>query len=1070
MQDWYIPQFAAKQPLPYTTFGKDIKFVSTNTIEPTTDSSTRCTAMVIISNSFSTNWIKIPCEYPYVGQSHICKIPISTRKTENRDILNSSKSQVEASEERSCPNGWTKIERLCFKLETSTFDINKQFSCKSGINLCKELGGEIANINDMNFSLLKQYLKIWRHELEYGSIWISYKNASETVCGVIEGKILDVNCHKKDWVLRDSPAKHSLNVLCQTNMISRTIMCGDNQFTCSDGECILSDHVCDGIPDCNDGYDEVNCTCSSSSYKCKTGLCIPLSKYCDFHFDCPDHSDEESCSYPKCDSTQYRCDNGQCIATSLYCNFIQDCLDGSDETNCESTCNGFLCYSGLCIASTQVNDLVADCPGQSQEDEALPTSVKLKRGIWNEGWVKRVNYKPFCINSTGDSVRCHVDRIPCFSRSSSCVFDHDEYGNMASCRDGIHLRHCKTFECPGMFKCTNSYCIPNRKVCDGIQDCPQNDDEISCEFHKCPGKFHCKGETYCIDQAEVCDGIVHCKKYQDDEKLCNLLTCPAGCNCNGQVVDCHSYISSTLPELPKSIRGLFLTNSGLKLGSITFKGLSLLGVLDLSNNNIGSIPNNTFSDQENLFELNLSYNKLRMLNRGMFHGLKTLRTLHLRKNPIESVGAYAFDGLSLISLLNLSNLAITKIEDDSFSYSNNITMLDVSHNRMMSLTQNTFKGLNRLKSLDISGNEIINLHDASFTKLAIDNLQTDGFRFCCYAKHVDNCSPKGDEFSSCEDLMANPTLQITIWLLGVLAFVGNSVVIIWRCIKEYNKVPSMIIIHLGISDLLMGVYLLIIASADVMYRGKYILYADTWKSSVLCKFAGFISMLSSEMSVYCLVLITIDRLIGIVFALKVKRIGMKLVLILLVAGWLIFGVLSVLPIVDISYFGNDYIQNGICLLFNFTHGKTNGWEYATAIFLCFNLAAFIFIFIGYLIIFMTIRSTHEAAGRKDSSEAALARKFALVVASDFLCWMPLILTGIISLGGGKIPPQVSAWMAVFILPINSALNPILYSLSAYLQDRKRQKKKSAHAQSSRSKFSTSGSTKITSVDSNNGKL
>lgn len=44
----------------------------------------------------------------------------------------------------------------------------------------------------------------------------------------------------------------------------------------------------------------------------------------------------------------------------------------------------------------------------------------------------------------------------------------------------------------------------------------------------------------------------------------------------------------------------------------------------------------------------------------------------------------------------------------------------------------------------------------------------------------------------------------------------------------------------------------------------------------------------------------------------------------------------------------------------------------------------------------------------------------------------LIFQGIIALSGRVISGDVYAWSAVFILPINSALNPVLYTLTAIL--------------------------------------
>ena len=43
-------------------------------------------------------------------------------------------------------------------------------------------------------------------------------------------------------------------------------------------------------------------------------------------------------------------------------------------------------------------------------------------------------------------------------------------------------------ECPGLYHCQGSYCVPPEKVCDQRIDCPERDDEIDCGNYVCPGK------------------------------------------------------------------------------------------------------------------------------------------------------------------------------------------------------------------------------------------------------------------------------------------------------------------------------------------------------------------------------------------------------------------------------------------------------------------------------------------------------------------------------------------------------------------------------------------------------
>ena len=87
-------------------------------------------------------------------------------------------------------------------------------------------------------------------------------------------------------------------------------------YVCPDDTCILVSYVCDGTPDCYDGYDEKSCeemlcanetdyqnrlkltnsTCSILHYQCSMGNCIRWDQVCDWHADCTDNSDEGKCN------------------------------------------------------------------------------------------------------------------------------------------------------------------------------------------------------------------------------------------------------------------------------------------------------------------------------------------------------------------------------------------------------------------------------------------------------------------------------------------------------------------------------------------------------------------------------------------------------------------------------------------------------------------------------------------------------------------------------------------------------------------------------------------------------
>lgn len=62
-------------------------------------------------------------------------------------------------------------------------------------------------------------------------------------------------------------------------------------------------------------------------------------------------------------------------------------------------------------------------------------------------------------------------------------------------------------------------------------------------------------------------------------------------------------------------------------------------------------------------------------------------------------------------------------------------------------------------------------------------------------------------------------------------------------------------------------------------------FATEWRSSVPCQIAGFISVLSSETSVFLLTLISIDRFVCILFPFSTKRLTVASARMAIVGIW-----------------------------------------------------------------------------------------------------------------------------------------------------------------------------------------
>ena len=228
-----------------------------------------------------------------------------------------------------------------------------------------------------------------------------------------------------------------------------------------------------------------------------------------------------------------------------------------------------------------------------------------------------------------------------------------------------------------------------------------------------------------------------------------------------------------------------------------------------------------------------------------------------------------------------------------------------------------------------------------------------------------------------------------------------------------------------------------IGSYDQLWKGEYFLHDVEWRAGVGCKLAGATATWSSEVSVMILVAITADRINTILFQFSGKRTNLKVAHALCLFIWVIGFVMSFSPLLVPSYFNDKvsgfsfYGRSTGCLPLQLSTDRPAGWEYSVALFIVFNGAAFLFILVGYVAIFRKVRESARNVRSSSTLETAVGKRVIFVILTDFLCWMPIVVLGLLSLFHDFNDPSVYIWVvAVFVLPVNSAINPILYTFSS----------------------------------------
>ncbi|XP_005860203.1 PREDICTED: thyrotropin receptor [Myotis brandtii] len=283
------------------------------------------------------------------------------------------------------------------------------------------------------------------------------------------------------------------------------------------------------------------------------------------------------------------------------------------------------------------------------------------------------------------------------------------------------------------------------------------------------------------------------------------------------------------------------------------------------------------------------------------------------------------------------------------------------------------------------------------------------------------CTPKSDEFNPCEDIMGYKFLRIVVWFVSLLALLGNVFVLVILLTSHYKlTVPRFLMCNLAFADFCMGMYLLLIASVDLYTQSEYYNHAIDWQTGPGCNTAGFFTVFASELSVYTLTVITLERWYAITFAMRLDRkIRLRHAYAIMVGGWVCCFLLALLPLVGIS----SYAKVSICLPMDTETPLALAY---IILVLLLNIVAFIIVCFCYVKIYITVRNPQYNPGDKDTK---IAKRMAVLIFTDFMCMAPISFYALSALMNKPlITVTNSKILLVLFYPLNSCANPFLYAI------------------------------------------
>ena len=218
--------------------------------------------------------------------------------------------------------------------------------------------------------------------------------------------------------------------------------------------------------------------------------------------------------------------------------------------------------------------------------------------------------------------------------------------------------------------------------------------------------------------------------------------------------------------------------------------------------------------------------------------------------------------------------------------------------------------------LNLKGNPLLWIESEVFAGLnEPTNLLVTNPSVCCYISSLQCITNEPPSpFLTCSRLLTFDFLRIFMWFMSIFGIFGNMYALyIGFKQRKRKKVQFLLINNLSISDLVMCVYLFILLSADINYTDYFPTNSHSWRKSTMCRFAGALSVLSSEASAFFITLISIDRFLGIKYPFGNRRISTSLAWLLIATMWTVATTFSIVSFIMSGDDSEFYSISEVCV-------------------------------------------------------------------------------------------------------------------------------------------------------------
>ena len=491
-----------------------------------------------------------------------------------------------------------------------------------------------------------------------------------------------------------------------------------------------------------------------------------------------------------------------------------------------------------------------------------------------------------------------------------------------------------------------------------------------------------------------------------------MLVCPKECKCLAQSLICNNLDTSLHQHIWISVKYLKCFSCNLFYGSKLFSSFQSIMFLNIKNYLLHFIcikSDNNIPVLYFLKHFDISSNRLTQIQNNCFFPLNRLATFHLQKN------------------------LISKFEDNSFHSLSYLHLLDLSHNRINKLKSTIFNGLTSIKAINLTFNLIMYVDIDTFKLVSPHTIHSCNIKVCCMSGSWTKCEVRKGAFYNCDDLLSNQIMKCFYFVIGSMSIVLNitSLFLDVRKIKKSKKQTQIYSAAcLPFFHAWVGVYLLTIAFADWHYKENYVGLEMSWRNSIPCRLASFLILVSMMASpvILCIVMVTRFCVIKWPMTSKFKdKSFVKKVMEISLTTVICFCIILISTI--LSLIGNLGFT-GICIPL-FTSNTCSLPLLVTTLFIvAVQFSCFVTIVILSILSIHILKNGEKCTATKIKNRKyrKVSHKLLMAILTNFCCWIPSSSVFLLPLFGYQVPYNLLNWITVIVVPINSVLNPIIFTI------------------------------------------